>query len=460
MTSAHFSAAKQQRGRGRAFDGEVYREVEVSEGHPEKPPNKEILEHYTVLARKPPDGDDGEGDKVQCGRHRGDDDDDEEGPGASIIARAGTESNAPEAGTLISDDAERGMIHKAFRPQIRIFFFLIFTCRKHDRDTGNCSPGAQYQHQAETSPYPPSLGSEEIISKSMSAVSGSDASAGSTLPSSISGVGDQPNLSSIGHINDTPADIKWPDQTDHDLIERRVAQGTQDGPKLAMAPLENFRFKGQPYDLIVGFLVKGVLHVWRLHREVVYPRCYAVKFHGKQDVRLQFLVARFVSETDNAVPSVGASIRSGVVSFQHRPGDDCGGNPEHLGASCVTLTPRFTLQDCLTCVKLGHWLNDTLLQAYERGMGAFLNERLTAWLSAYPAPPQGQQCSSDDVACVFARLASKPWYRDMLFGECLDDLRILLEKKRQLLLQDSAWARRVEEVPELGVLMGMDLIEL
>ncbi|RNJ54295.1 hypothetical protein D7B24_000585 [Verticillium nonalfalfae] len=292
----------------------------------------------------------------------------------------------------------------------------------------------------------------------MSAVSGSDASAGSTLPSSISGVGDQPNGSSIGHINDTPADIKWPDQTDHDLIERRVAQGTQGGPKMAMAPLENFNFKGQPYDLIVGFLVKGVLHVWRLHREVVYPRCYAVKFHGKQDLERKY--ARGLCRFNTApvtivvvIPNTWAPL--GIKHLHHM----FRSMYQESGPS-VTLTPRFTLQDCLTCIKLGHWLNDTLLQAYERGMGAFLNERLTAWLSAYPAPPQGQQCSSDDVACVFARLASRSWYRDMLFGECLDDLRILLEKKHQLLLQESAWARRVEEVPELGVLMGMDLIEL
>lgn len=220
----------------------------------------------------------------------------------------------------------------------------------------------------------------------------------------------------------------------------------------------NFRFKGQPYDLIVGFLVKGVLHVWRLHREVVYPRCYAVKFHGKQDLERRYAQGLCPFNTAPVtivvvIPNTWAPL--GIKHLHHM----FRSMYQESGPS-VTITPRFTLQDCLTCVKLGHWLNDTLLQAYERGMGAFLNERLTAWLSAYPAPPQGQQCSSDDVACVFARLASKPWYRDMLFGECLDDLRILLEKKRQLLLQDFAWARRVEEVPELGVLMGMDLIEL
>ncbi|KAM0277833.1 hypothetical protein ACHAQH_005537 [Verticillium albo-atrum] len=202
------------------------------------------------------------------------------------------------------------------------------------------------------------------MSEQLSAISDSGASGGSTTPSSFEEATKQPEHLSVSRLDDTKAEVKWPDDTDHDLIERQVAKGTHGGPRMVMAPLGNFRFKGQP------------------------------------------------------------------------------------------------LQDCLTCVKLSHWLNDSLFRAYERAMGAFLNERLAAWLTSYPAASPGQKCSSDDVASVFSRLAAKPWYREMPFGVCVDELRSLLEEKHHLLLQDPAWARRVKQVSELGAFMGMDLIEL
>ncbi|KAM0326300.1 hypothetical protein ACHAQA_006898 [Verticillium albo-atrum] len=295
------------------------------------------------------------------------------------------------------------------------------------------------------------------MSAKLPAFQGSDASTVSTALSSVSGIGEQPLSSIPDPLKDTRAETRWPDSTNHERIERIAAEGAGREAKAVIMPNAAFQFKGQTYNLLVGFVARGTMHIWRLHREVVYPRCYAIKFHGKQDLLRKY--DRGLSKYSTApvvvvvvIPNIWAPLDvkhiDHMFNFMYK-------DP----APTVLTSPLFCLQDILTGIKLGHWLNDTFFRSYERAMGAFLNERLAAWLESYPEAPQGPKCSSEDVAIVFARLAAKPWYREMPFGACIEELRILLEKKHELLLKDAVWARLAEEVPDLGIFMGMDLIQ-